>query len=564
VDPGNRVVLRGHLMCAAAELPLQEQGDLFDPKGELSSLVKEMERERLLLRSASGQEWYTTKRRPQREVDIRAAGETYTILEEKTNRVVGKNSGLRTLTECHHGAIYLHRAEHYLVTKLDLERKNVRVRPVRTPYYTRARSEKETEILERQRSRPVGNFVVLQGRLRVTERITGYEKRRISGQDLLSVHPLELPPVVFETVGIWLEIDDFVKEAVQRTEGHFMGGIHALEHAIIALFPLFALCDRDDVGGISIPLHPQLGKAAIFVYDGHPDGVGLAERAYEVLEELLEAVLSTLEGCDCEEGCPGCIHSPKCGSGNKPLDKRAAILILKTLLGKVSPRELGLENAGMGPGDDGVPLPAVRPPVPQPRARRILFFDLETQKTAEEVGGWNNKHLMRLSVAVIYDAMEGGFHHFTEKQVGELLDRLKGADLIVGFNVRSFDYKVLSAYTPLALEELPTFDMLEEVRERLGFRLSLDHLALHTLGERKSANGLQAVAWFREGRMEELAAYCQKDVEITRRLFEFGCKEGYLLYETREGQKVRLPLDWDLERIMENLKEALRWGKEKH
>ncbi len=562
VDPSNRVVLRAHLVCAASELPLREEGDLFDLKGALSPIMAQMERERLLLRSAEGLEWYTPKRRPQREVDIRAAGESFTILEEKTQRVVGKNSGLRTLTECHQGAIYLHRGEHYLVTGLDLARKNVRVKPVHTPYYTRARSEKDTEILERHRSRPVGNFVVRQGRLRVTERITGYEKRRISGQDLLSVHPLELPPVVFETVGIWLEIEDFVKQAAQRANTHFMGGIHAVEHAIIALFPLFALCDRDDVGGISIPVHPQLGKAAIFVYDGHPGGVGLAERAFDVLEELLEAVLSTLEGCDCEEGCPGCIHSPKCGSGNKPLDKQAALLILKALMGKLTPKQLGVDVGAGEPKEDRSLSSVVEPLAPGPSVPKVLFFDLETQRTAEDVGGWANKHLMRLSVAVIYDQAEGAFGFFWEKQVGELIARLKEADLIVGFNVRSFDYKVLSAYTAEPLEELlPTFDILDDLRDRLGFRLSLDHLALHTLGEGKTADGLQAVEWFKKGRMEELAAYCRKDVEITRDLFEFGCKKGYLLYQTREGRRVRLPVEWSLEGIMENLKEGSRWGK---
>jgi DEAD/DEAH box helicase domain-containing protein len=516
-----------------------------------------MEQERLLLRSAGGQEWYAAKRRPHGEVDIRAAGETTTILEEETKRLVGKNSGAKTYTECHQGAIYLHRGEHYVVTRLDVERKNAFVRPVRASYYTRARSEKDTEILSRQRSRPVGNFVVRQGRLRVTERVVGYEKRRISGQDLLSVHPLELPPMVFETVGIWLEMDDFVREGVQRAGLHFMGGIHAAEHAIIALFPLFALCDRDDVGGISIPLHPQLGKAAIFVYDGYPEGVGLAERAYEVLEDLLEAVLSMLESCGCEEGCPGCIHSPKCGSGNKPLDKKAAILVLQVLLGRVNPEEIvgGIEVETEDEAkaeDKAKAMDKARAEVKEREKTgpRILHFDLETQKTAQDVGGWENKHLMRVSVAVVHDSLDGKHHHFRERDLGALIERFCHADLVVGFNIRSFDYRVLSAYTAENLDRIPTFDILEDIAKRLGFRLSLDHLAEQTLGERKSADGLQAVAWFREGRMEELAAYCQKDVEITQRIFEFGCENGYLLYQTRDGQKVRLPVDWNLEKIL--------------
>jgi len=556
VDPQNRVVLKAHLVCAASELPLRAKGDLFPMEEEDTSLlVQEMERERLLMRSAQGDQWYTPRKRPQREVDIRSAGESFTIIEETTSRIVGQNSGIRALTECHEGAIYLHRGEHYLVTRLDLERRNAWVKAVRTQYYTRALSQKETEILQTRRSRPIGNSVVRLGRLRVRETVVGYEKRRISGQDLLGVYPLELPPIVFETVGIWIEVEDFVKEAIQRRNLHFMGGIHAAEHAIIALFPLFALCDRDDVGGISTPYHPQVGKAAIFIYDGHPEGVGLAERAYEVLEELLEAVLSTLETCDCEAGCPGCIHSPKCGSGNKPLDKEAAILTIKALLGRMSPRELGVqiteeEESGEKTQED---FPRIRP---QERPLRILFLDLETQRTAEDVGGWHNKHLMRVSVAVVHDALEGTTRCFRESEVEELITYLEKADLIVGFNVRSFDYKVLSAYTAKDLGRFPTFDLLDDIKERVGFRLSLDHVAIHTLGEGKSGDGLQAVAWFKEGKMEELEKYCKKDVEITRRLFEFGCKNGFVIYETKEGQRVRLPVNWNLENILRDLKEA--------
>jgi len=548
VDPSNSKVLKAHLACAAAELPIRIEGDLFDPSGRECSVVKEMEREGALLRSADGMEWYSARRRPHREVDIRSAGEGFTILEDGTERVVGQTAGMRTFSECHEGAVYLHRGDHYLVTRLDLKRKNVYVRPARVSYYTRALSEKETTILQRHRSRPVGNFLLRQGRLRVTERVIAYEKRRITGQDLLSTHPLDLPPQVFETVGIWLEIEDFIRLGIAREGRHFMGGIHAVEHALIALFPLFALCDRDDVGGISIPHHPQVGKAAVFIYDGYPEGVGLAERAYEVIEELLKAALEAVEGCDCEEGCPGCIHSPKCGSGNKPLDKAAAVLILKALLGRVGPRELGIRS----PLDDEEEITEVEegPQSPFTKEPRVLFFDLETQKTAEEVGGWANKHLMRLSIGVLYDAREGRFLTFGEDRVQELIRTLREADLVVGFNVRRFDYRVLSAYTAEDLERIPTFDLLEDIQRRLGFRLSLDHLTARTLGEHKLADGLQAVAWFKEGRMRELEEYCRKDVELTRRLFEYGLEKGFLLYETRDGKVVRLPVDWDLDRIL--------------
>ncbi len=169
------------------------------------------------------------------------------------------------------------------------------------------------------------------------------------------------------------------------------------------------------------------------------------------------------------------------------------------------------------------------------------------------MGGWNNVHLMRLAVAVLYDQGSDCFEVFKEDRVEELIRRLQAFDLLVGFNIRRFDYRVLSAYTPLSLEELPTFDILEDVQGRLGFRLSLDHLAKETLGKSKSADGVQAVTWFRKGNMEAVIRYCQDDVTITRALFEFGMKRGYLVYQTRQGQAVRLPVNWNLKTIITSL-----------
>ena len=180
-------------------------------------------------------------------------------------------------------------------------------------------------------------FTAYIGRLKVTEHIMAYEKRRLPGQELLGMVPLELPPQIFETVGMWLEIPDAVKEAIYDAGGHFMGGIHALEHALIGMFPLFALADRYDIGGISHPAHPQVGRAAVFIYDGYPGGVGLSARAYDILEDLVARTREVTAACPCEDGCPSCIHSPKCGSGNKPLDKEAAVSIAGMLLGLEEP-----------------------------------------------------------------------------------------------------------------------------------------------------------------------------------------------------------------------------------
>ena len=176
------------------------------------------------------------------------------------------------------------------------------------------------------------------GRLRVTEYITAYETRRLFSHELLSKNPLDLPPQTFETVGFWIEIEPILETKIRKAGLDFMGGIHAIEHALISMFPLFAVCDRNDIGGISIPLHPQIEKGAIFVYDGYPGGIGLAAHGYDIIMPLIERTKELVASCGCSQGCPACIHSPKCGSGNKPLDKTAAIELLRYLSSEKEPR----------------------------------------------------------------------------------------------------------------------------------------------------------------------------------------------------------------------------------
>ncbi len=151
---------------------------------------------------------------------------------------------------------------------------------------------------------------------------------------------LDLPPQIFETVGMWLEIPDKVKQAIHEVRLHFMGGLHAMEHGLIAMFPLFALADRYDIGGISTTAHPQVGKAAIFIYDGYPGGIGIAEKAYELFHQLVKTTYELIRDCACEAGCPSCIYSPKCGNNNEPLDKKATLIILSSLLQQINNSKL--------------------------------------------------------------------------------------------------------------------------------------------------------------------------------------------------------------------------------
>ena len=547
-DPDNREILKAHLPCAAAEIPLTAE-EVKGNDSVVREVVDQLSETGVLLQTADGDRWVSSAAAPHRQVDIRAVGAAYAIVMTSGSGrdiALGKSEGIRALKECHPGAIYLHHGNSYQVDSLDMANRVIHVRPTEAPYFTRVKSEKETEILEVTASKPVGNFLIRMGRLRVTEHILGYEKRRLFTHELIDANPLDIPPQTFDTVGFWIEIEPALAKRIQDSRLHFMGGIHAVEHALISMFPLFALCDRNDIGGISCPLHPQVGKGAIFVYDGYPGGIGLAARGYEIISPLLEKTKELVSSCPCTEGCPACIHSPKCGSGNKPLDKKAAATTLSYLLG-----EMDFSEASVEPEPDVLSSPDEIPVDPEQEPTfRIGFFDLETQRLATEVGGWQNKHLMRVSVAVLYESASESFRVYREDEISKLIRDLSELDLVVGFNVSRFDYEVLKAYTPFDFSRLPTFDILQEIHQRLGFRVSLDHLAEKTLGKAKSAEGIQAVRWFREGQWEDLIDYCKQDVLLTRDLFRHAVEKGYLVYSDRSGRSLRIQTPWTIRDIV--------------
>ena len=562
LNPGNTEIMKRHLACTAAERYLAAGEPLLANRA-VRECVRELEAEGLLLRGADGESWYPVRKYPHREVDLRGSGRSYTIKSENGNEIIGRIDGVRCLKECHPGAVYLHRGRTWLVRNLDLDGHEVTVRRQEVNYFTRPLADKETEILQihdskypQLRGRQLG-FKVSFGRLRVTDRVTGFQKRLVRGHKLIATEKLDLPPMVFETEGLWLEIPPEIEKIMEKEQRHFMGGIHAVEHGMIGIFPLLVLCDRNDVGGIAYPFHPQLQTPAVFIYDGHPGGVGLNREAYGQVEELLELTGKTIATCCCEIGCPSCVHSPKCGSGNRPIDKEAAIFVLDSLL---SMTRVEVEDPGPPPIPDD---PFLNPPqvecvgetkveievaVQSPAAvefalpERYGVFDVETKRSAQEVGGWHRAERMGISAAVVYDAGKDRFFHYLEDEIPGLVAHLQKLDLVIGFNNKRFDNRVLSAYTNFDLGSLPTMDLLEEVKNRLGYRLSLDRLAEHTLGVKKSADGLMALKWYKEGRIDEIVEYCQKDVEITRDIFLFAVENRYLLFKNKAGAVVRCPL----------------------
>lgn len=540
VNPFNPDVLARHIVCAAAELPLKADEPYLQPAAVAASLDA-LENSGELLRSADGGELFSTRRAPHRQVDLRGSGGRFNIVHARSGASLGEIDAYRAFRETHPGAIYLHGGETFHVDALDLETHTVTATPLRVDYYTRVRSTKDTRILSVADAGGAWGVRVFTGRLQVTEQVTGYEKIRIRGQEKINILPLDLPPQVFETDGLWFAIPREIQRAAEAGQWHFMGGIHALEHATIGVAPLIVMADRSDLGGISTPFHPQVGGPAVFIYDGIPGGAGLSREAFRQAQNLLAATHQAIAGCPCESGCPSCVQSPKCGSGNRPIDKAAALFLLEQM--RAAPPGRGADaivvrDPAPPAASQQVPPSSPRPPL------RYGVFDIETQRSAQEVGGWHRADRMRVSCAVVYDSGREDYLEFLEHQVDDLLALLRELDLVVGFNSKRFDYRVLSRYTDFDFRRLPSLDILEEVKNRLGFRLSLDHLALATLGTRKSGDGLQALRWWKEGRIREIIDYCRTDVQITRDLFLRGRRRGHLLFNNKAGRTVRVPVAW--------------------
>ncbi|NOX96850.1 MAG: DUF1998 domain-containing protein [Nitrospirae bacterium] len=539
LDIGNSVILKSQLRCGASELPLTEDEENLFGQRMLPSL-RELVDEGQIFQSAEGREWYSREKRPHRKVNIRSIGETYVIVNEETGKLIGTVEYPTVFRDCHQGAIYLQAGTEYHIAGIDLETKTVIARESLVDYYTQPTISEEVQVLKAYKEKRLGKIKIAFGKIKVSEKVVCYERKSLSNRKKIDEHSLSLPSFVYETMGIWIEIPSALREEITVPGIDFLGGLHGVEHALIAVFPLFALCDRWDLGGVSYLQHEQTGLATTFIHDAYPGGVGLSERAFEVLTDLIEATHKLVDGCLCREGCPSCIHSPKCGSGNRPLNKKTTLAILdhlasgKETIIRVKEKKTMLREQKTEPAKFD--------------SQKIIFLDIETQKLAQEVGGWNFKERMKVSLVVIYSTKEQKYKYFEEEEIPKLLEEILAADLVVGFNIKGFDWAVLQPYFRHDLKIVPTLDILEIVHNKLGFRLSLSHLAEMTLGKKKEVDGIQAVTWYREGDMEKLKKYCRSDVEMTKELYEFGKRYGYLLFQSKqakEGQLLRVPVDWE-------------------
>ncbi len=329
LDPANPYVLAPHLCAAAAELALTDQdADVFGP--EARPVVDELTRSGRLRRRPTG--WYSMRRGPA-AAGLRGLGDALVrVVEQGTGRLVGTVDEPSAQLLVHDGAVYLHQGESYLVNRLDLADRAALVEPFDPGYTTTARVVTEVDVQGVLQHATWGAADVCFGDVQVTRQVVCFTKRRADTGAPLGDTPLDLPPRHLLTRAVWWTVSAAERGRLASAGIDLGGAAHAAEHASIGLLPLFATCDRWDIGGVSADLHPATGKLSVFVYDGCDGGAGFAERGFQAAPDWLGATRQAISGCDCEAGCPSCIQSPKCGNGNHPLCKPGAVALLDAVL----------------------------------------------------------------------------------------------------------------------------------------------------------------------------------------------------------------------------------------
>lgn len=331
LDPDNPYVLAPHLCAAAAELPLTESDfALFGPAA--GGLMPQLEAANLLRRRAKAWHW-TRRERAADLTDIRGqGGPPVQIVEAGTGRLLGTVDAAAAHTTVHDGAVHLHQGRTHVVQHLDLADNVALVEEASPPYSTTARDTTAIAVLETDTEIPWGDGRLCFGSVEVTNQVVSFLRRKLITGEVLGETKLDLPPRTLRTHAVWWTVTEDQLDAARVNPEQLGGALHAAEHASIGMLPLFATCDRWDIGGVSIPLHPDTLLPTVFVYDGHPGGAGFAERAFHTAAAWLTATRDAIASCECEAGCPSCIQSPKCGNGNDPLHKRGAIRLLGELL----------------------------------------------------------------------------------------------------------------------------------------------------------------------------------------------------------------------------------------
>jgi len=327
LDHANPRILDPHVLAAAFEAPLDDaDAETLGPEAlRRAPELPELER------TPAGFVW-KGRDYPAGRISLRSGdAEAFTVVDGRTGSLLGLVERDRAYSTVHEGAVYLHLGEQYLVEDLDLDGRVALVSPASVDWYTQAKKETETTIEAVEGSARALGVELHFGRISVLEQVIGYARKAVRDGGTIDVVPMLMPEVTFETEGIWFSPDPELLEGLEQMP-KLLGTLHAAEHTLIALLPLWAMCDRWDIGGLSTNVHHQTGRPTIFVYDGHAGGVGITARGFDRFAGWVEDTTRLLQRCPCTAGCPSCVQSPKCGNLNEPLDKAGARVLLERML----------------------------------------------------------------------------------------------------------------------------------------------------------------------------------------------------------------------------------------
>jgi DEAD/DEAH box helicase domain-containing protein len=331
LDHENEQIYLGHLLAAAHEGPLEASD-----AGTLGPRWREGAERLVTLGELRERQGTYVLRHPEdfpaARLSLRSASrDSFTVVDVDSGELLGTIEAARAFTTVHQGAVYLHMGRSYEVQALDVEQRRALVKTFTGDWYTQPKKETDTQIVRLLDRRETLGVTLSWGTVAVTERVLAYQRKKLSDHKAVDLVGLDLPETTFETQALWYELprevlqDDFPLEAL-------LGSLHAAEHSQIAVLPLIAMCDRWDIGGLSTNLHPQTGAPTIFIYDGHPGGVGITRRGFEAFETLVGDAHRLLHECPCKAGCPSCVQSPKCGNLNEPLSKAGALELMARMI----------------------------------------------------------------------------------------------------------------------------------------------------------------------------------------------------------------------------------------
>ena len=327
LDHANPRILDPHVLAAAYEAPLDEK-DVATLGSEALRRAAELPE---LERTPAGFVW-KGRDYPAARVSLRSGdGEAFTVVDATTGSLLGLVERERAYSTVHEGAVYLHLGEQYLVETLDLEGGIAVVAPASVEWYTQVKKETQTTIEVAERVERRLGVELHFGRVSVLEQVIAFARKAVRDGSTIDVTPMLMPEVAFETEAIWFSPEPAQLEGLEQMP-KLLGTLHAAEHTLIALLPLWAMCDRWDIGGLSTNVHYQTGRPTIFVYDGHAGGVGITSRGFDRFADWVEDTTRLLQRCPCAAGCPSCVQSPKCGNLNEPLDKAGARTLLERML----------------------------------------------------------------------------------------------------------------------------------------------------------------------------------------------------------------------------------------